>query len=186
MSRKIEDTVPKAKSASRETPKCAVGVGSSGNRSQSAIQREQQQQQQQQQAQPQHQPQLQQQRQQYLLPQQRQQQPSTDSSRGGGSSSSGWQAGQAASGFAGVDALPFPTTGDFVPGTTPGVGGSSSSAEHSGVSRQEAADRESDILRIQEELGFGRYQALEAFKRCSTVESAVDWILDPAREWNQQ
>lgn len=47
-------------------------------------------------------------------------------------------------------------------------------------------EREADILRLQGELGFSRYQATEAFKRCSTAGAAVDWILSPEREWNQQ
>lgn len=33
------------------------------------------------------------------------------------------------------------------------------------------------------EFGFSEYQATEAFKRCSTVEGAVEWITDPGREW---
>lgn len=45
-----------------------------------------------------------------------------------------------------------------------------------------SAEREADMKRLQEELGFSRMQVLEAFKRCSTAEAAVDWIL--SHEWN--
>lgn len=39
--------------------------------------------------------------------------------------------------------------------------------------------------RLQVELGFSAHQVAEAFKRCSTTEAAVDWILSPEREWNR-
>jgi len=44
--------------------------------------------------------------------------------------------------------------------------------------------RAADAHRLQVELGFSAYQVAEAFRRCSTSEGAVDWILSPEREWN--
>lgn len=41
----------------------------------------------------------------------------------------------------------------------------------------EASEREATMRRLQQELGFSEQQVIEAFKRCSTAEAAVDWIL---------
>eukprot|EP00971_Amphidinium_carterae_P019418 382204-Amphidinium_carterae.2 len=47
-----------------------------------------------------------------------------------------------------------------------------------------ASDHLDAILQLQAEMGFSKFQVEEAFKRCSTVEGAVEWILSPEREWN--
>mmetsp|Transcript_43727 Transcript_43727/g.103268 ORF Transcript_43727/g.103268 Transcript_43727/m.103268 type:complete len:538 (+) Transcript_43727:120-1733(+) len=39
-------------------------------------------------------------------------------------------------------------------------------------------------LRLQQEMGFTKHQVDEAFKRCSTAEGAIDWILSPERDWS--
>lgn len=44
--------------------------------------------------------------------------------------------------------------------------------------------READCRRLQNEMGFSELQVVEAFKRCSSCEAAIDWILSPEREWN--
>lgn len=41
---------------------------------------------------------------------------------------------------------------------------------------QTQGPKEEDISKVME-IGFGRQQALDAFKRCSTVEAAVEWLL---------
>jgi hypothetical protein len=45
-------------------------------------------------------------------------------------------------------------------------------------------EREALFQQLQDEMGFSRYQVTEAFKRCSTAEAAIDWILSPEREWD--
>jgi hypothetical protein len=53
-----------------------------------------------------------------------------------------------------------------------------------GTNAEEPEVQESMLQQLQDEMGFSRYQVTEAFKRCSTAEAAIDWILDPAREWD--
>lgn len=43
-----------------------------------------------------------------------------------------------------------------------------------------------DLERLQHEMGFSRHQIEEALRRCSTLESIVDWIVSEEREWNLQ
>eukprot|EP00929_Paragymnodinium_shiwhaense_P115032 TRINITY_DN83627_c0_g1_i1.p1 TRINITY_DN83627_c0_g1~~TRINITY_DN83627_c0_g1_i1.p1 ORF type:complete len:746 (-),score=158.28 TRINITY_DN83627_c0_g1_i1:95-2332(-) len=67
------------------------------------------------------------------------------------------------------------------------------SPQHVSAYQQEEARRELEIQRLhaddirslQEDMGFSAYQALEAFKRCSTLAAAVEWIIEPDREWNR-
>lgn len=49
----------------------------------------------------------------------------------------------------------------------------------------EHGDSPAISLRLQVELGFSAHQVAEAFKRCSTTEAVIDWILSSEREWNQ-
>merc|ERR1712113_264425 len=44
--------------------------------------------------------------------------------------------------------------------------------------------QETDIERLQADMGFSQHQILEALKRCSTVEGVIEWILSEDREWN--
>mmetsp|Transcript_18417 Transcript_18417/g.36119 ORF Transcript_18417/g.36119 Transcript_18417/m.36119 type:complete len:582 (+) Transcript_18417:75-1820(+) len=53
-------------------------------------------------------------------------------------------------------------------------------AKHEASEEQKAA-----MKHLSDELGFSTEQIKEAFKRCSTAEGAIDWILSPEREWNQ-
>eukprot|EP00928_Gymnodinium_smaydae_P024745 TRINITY_DN1993_c0_g2_i1.p1 TRINITY_DN1993_c0_g2~~TRINITY_DN1993_c0_g2_i1.p1 ORF type:complete len:463 (+),score=109.58 TRINITY_DN1993_c0_g2_i1:2-1390(+) len=65
------------------------------------------------------------------------------------------------------------------------LGASVQSATGMEASVSPSGEKESDIQRLVDEMGFSRYQVVEAFKRCSTAEAAVDWIFSPEREWNQ-
>jgi len=47
-------------------------------------------------------------------------------------------------------------------------------------------EMERQMRSLEEGMGFSRFQTTEAFKRCSTVEAAVDWILSPERSWARQ
>lgn len=47
-------------------------------------------------------------------------------------------------------------------------------------------EQEAMMQILQDEMHFTRYQVVEAFKRCSTAEAAIDWILEPGREWGDQ
>lgn len=49
----------------------------------------------------------------------------------------------------------------------------------------ENGEREAAMRRLQDDMGFSYRQVQEAFKRCSTVEAMVDWILSPERDWNK-
>jgi len=46
-------------------------------------------------------------------------------------------------------------------------------------------EQKAAMKQLSDELGFSNEQIQEAFKRCSTAEGAIDWILSPEREWNQ-
>lgn len=65
-----------------------------------------------------------------------------------------------------------------------GGAASCSSTRIPGTSKDDA-EREALLQQLQDEMGFSRYQVTEAFKRCSTAEAAIDWILSPEREWDE-
>jgi len=44
-------------------------------------------------------------------------------------------------------------------------------------------DQEALMVQLQHDMGFSRTQVVEAFKRCSTAEAAIEWILSPERDW---
>jgi hypothetical protein len=51
--------------------------------------------------------------------------------------------------------------------------------------REVSEEQKAAMKQLSDELGFSTEQIQEAFKRCSTAEGAIDWILSPEREWNQ-
>jgi hypothetical protein len=66
-------------------------------------------------------------------------------------------------------------------GVTELAGASASDGVAAATSKE--PEQEEMYQRLQDEMGFSRYQVTEAFKRCSTAEAAIDWILSPEREW---
>jgi len=61
-----------------------------------------------------------------------------------------------------------------------------SSPEGARTAKREVSEEQKAAMKqLSDELGFSDEQIQEAFKRCSTAEGAIDWILSPEREWNQ-
>lgn len=56
--------------------------------------------------------------------------------------------------------------------------------EERAASKQVSEEQRAAMARLQLEMGFSEVQVAEAFKRCSTTEGAIDWILSAEREWN--
>lgn len=75
------------------------------------------------------------------------------------------------------------SVGGCAGGCAGGSAGSTASVSVGNACVAASPEREAEVRQVQD-LGFSLHQATEAFKRCSTVESAVDWILSPEREWN--